>query len=533
MAESALHCSNCGRELTNGSRFCTECGTRAGDRAAAGQSAEAVSASEQHGQRWRMLHSIWMLWLLTLGFFSFIGVLYAGIRARRRRWIIAGALYAIPPVIFFAASKGSTLENVAGIGCLIVGVASAVQSFRFRREYLDVIAGGASTTPRPPRKGSRKWERRAAKARMADPLDAAAATLKNTISAYRDRVNAAERTLRDTAKTTDQATKDADKEAVKQAAERQLQGGRMFPVTLFEESVKMRGTTRRLSEKTDATVDTAGNLMTTRRFTLTRFALLGVFSVFAPKKVHDDKRELYLLVEDPDWAEVVKLKPDQGQQARTMAQQIRLAARNLETAKTQRAARTKASEERASQVRAEGAAAVASARQSAQAACLQAGDLQAARDVVAAMRPQPDASRTAKRAANLLAEADALLANAAAKAAAYDRQPAAPPPEPPPSNPSDDPTAAPSGGDPFKPPTPEAADFADAEDVPEPAPVSAVTVDSPPADEAVESSARREPADAPAQDPLSTIAGLAELHREGILTDEEFEAKKTELLKRL
>jgi hypothetical protein len=484
MAVFALHCSDCGGVLASDDRFCAVCGARADDtpNANQGQSpADAVSPSEQRSRRWRLLHSLWMLWLLTLGFFSFIGVLYAGLRVRQRRWIVAGVLYAIAPVIFFASPQGSTVQNVAGFACLAVGVISAVHAFRLRREYLDIRAADAAHTPRPRPAASRRWERRAAEARMADPLTAAAATLKDRISGYRDGVAVAERALRDTAKKTGQAAKNADKEVVKQSAERKLAGSLMFPVTLFEESVKLPGGLRRLSEQTDATVDTAGNLMTTRRYTLTRFALLGPLSLFAPKKTHDDKRELYLLVEDPGWAEVVKLKPDHGQQARTMAQQIKLAARNLPTAKTQRAARTKASQERAAQGRAEGAAAVADALHGAQVACLRTDALSAARDAVAKLSPQSGTSRAAKRAAGLLAEADELLAHAAAKAAAYEDQPDTSPPEPPaPTGSGDDPTPAPPGGDSSPPSTPEATD-----DVTDLEPVSAVGAEKPAAEDAV------------------------------------------------
>jgi hypothetical protein len=42
-----------------------------------------------------------------------------------------------------------------------------------------------------------------------------------------------------------------------------------------------------------------------------------------------------------------------------------------------------------------------------------------------------------------------------------------------------------------------------------------------------------ESVDAGSQDLLSAIAGLAELYRQGILSDAEFETKKAELLQRL
>lgn len=84
-----------------------------------------------------------------------------------------------------------------------------------------------------------------------------------------------------------------------------------------------------ITESTKATVDTAGNLSVTRRGTLTRFALLGFGPalLFKKKDVHD-RRELYLLLEDSEWASVVACNPDEGLSARKLAQAINLAAQS-------------------------------------------------------------------------------------------------------------------------------------------------------------------------------------------------------------
>ena len=37
------------------------------------------------GRRWELLHSLWMAWTLTLGFFSWVAFLYIGLRTRRVR----------------------------------------------------------------------------------------------------------------------------------------------------------------------------------------------------------------------------------------------------------------------------------------------------------------------------------------------------------------------------------------------------------------------------------------------------------------
>jgi hypothetical protein len=80
-----------------------------------------------------------------------------------------------------------------------------------------------------------------------------------------------------------------------------------------------------------AAVETAGSLSTRPTFTRTGAGLLiagpigGLLGFASRKKV--DKRELYLVVEGADWAELVELKPKQGEKARRFAQQINLAAR--------------------------------------------------------------------------------------------------------------------------------------------------------------------------------------------------------------
>lgn len=87
----------------------------------------------------------------------------------------------------------------------------------------------------------------------------------------------------------------------------------------------------RLNASVRATVEAGGNI--DRRTSATRVAtgaiLTGgvgaIIGAIAKKKV--DKRELYLVVEADEWAELVELKPKHGAQARELAQAINLAAR--------------------------------------------------------------------------------------------------------------------------------------------------------------------------------------------------------------
>ncbi len=99
---------------------------------------------------------------------------------------------------------------------------------------------------------------------------------------------------------------------------------------LYEDRIETPEGTHRLSPEVKATVDTAGNLATNSRVTLTRFALVGVFALAAPKKTSKDGRELYLLLEGPDWATTAQCNPDTGAKAREFVQAVNLAARTCE-----------------------------------------------------------------------------------------------------------------------------------------------------------------------------------------------------------
>ncbi len=83
-------------------------------------------------------------------------------------------------------------------------------------------------------------------------------------------------------------------------------------------------------EGVSATVDTAGELVVTKRATLTRLATGGValgglgaiLALGFPKHQVDDRRELYLLVEGPAIAHVARLPADDGHLARKFATSI-------------------------------------------------------------------------------------------------------------------------------------------------------------------------------------------------------------------
>jgi hypothetical protein len=107
-------------------------------------------------------------------------------------------------------------------------------------------------------------------------------------------------------------------------------------VTVFDDRVELNGREYLLTPDVRAVADSAGNLSRTRRHTLTRFALLGPLSVFTPKAKKHDDRELFLLVEAPDWAEVVECPADAQAKVRGLAQQINVAARNVDATRAER-----------------------------------------------------------------------------------------------------------------------------------------------------------------------------------------------------
>ncbi|MGF1471079.1 MAG: hypothetical protein ACFB50_04950 [Rubrobacteraceae bacterium] len=92
------------------------------------------------GRRWEILHSFWIGWTFTLGFFNWIGFLYVGIRARQRKWIMWGVFYSSPFVLAMIFSN--TLAFEGWVGDLIIalilflGLVSIFHAFRIRKEYL-------------------------------------------------------------------------------------------------------------------------------------------------------------------------------------------------------------------------------------------------------------------------------------------------------------------------------------------------------------------------------------------------------------
>lgn len=111
---------------------------------------------------------------------------------------------------------------------------------------------------------------------------------------------------------------------------KRLVGSAFTKVSVFETHLIINGKRFELQSGIQATVDSAGNISRTRRFTLTRTAAFGLGTLFMPKATKHDDRELYLLVESSEWAEVVKLDPKRRREAQQLAQQIVLASSHAE-----------------------------------------------------------------------------------------------------------------------------------------------------------------------------------------------------------
>lgn len=117
-------------------------------------------------------------------------------------------------------------------------------------------------------------------------------------------------------------------------------------IRVFEHEVQTPQGTRPLDEQVKFSVESAGNMSVTRRLTLTRAAMLGPWSIFAPKATRHDVRELYFIAEHPEWSAVTPVNPDAGVGARQAAAAANVAARNASANRTARQAATEAARRR-------------------------------------------------------------------------------------------------------------------------------------------------------------------------------------------
>jgi hypothetical protein len=98
--------------------------------------------------------------------------------------------------------------------------------------------------------------------------------------------------------------------------------GSMAGVTLYDDKIATPDGTSTLSPDVRADADTAGNLQVSGRVTATRLVTLGVFAFAFKKKKTHDARELYLVIETPDFMSVRQLDPKLGNTAKQFAARI-------------------------------------------------------------------------------------------------------------------------------------------------------------------------------------------------------------------
>jgi len=180
-----------------------------------------------------------------------------------------------------------------------------------------------------------------------EALKSAERALKESEKEHESRVKQGQRLLVQAEKQHEGAVKDVQKElqaaqkdydkGIKSAEKRlrdaeqsgQKKLGNYKDVTLYEDRITTAQGTAKLTPDVTASADTAGNLAVTKRITLTRLAAGGIIGglVFQKKQKHDT-RELYLLVETPEFASVTQGSAEDGSKVRDLAAKIVTAGRN-------------------------------------------------------------------------------------------------------------------------------------------------------------------------------------------------------------
>ena len=119
------------------------------------------SIALSRGRGWQLLHSLWIGWTFTLGFFSWLAFAYIGIRTGHHRWLLWAAVYAAPLVLFgvFSEVWSQAWINVVLSVTLLVGVVSIVHAFLVRKEYLlRLDVAGRETSNVSVTSRGRRWE---------------------------------------------------------------------------------------------------------------------------------------------------------------------------------------------------------------------------------------------------------------------------------------------------------------------------------------------------------------------------------------
>lgn len=92
------------------------------------------------GKRWEWLHSLWIGWTFTLGFFDWVAFFYIALRAKRKRRAAWGLLYLVPFVLAMIFAGGPAFAGwIGGVTVtltLVLGAIGIFHVFWIRKEYL-------------------------------------------------------------------------------------------------------------------------------------------------------------------------------------------------------------------------------------------------------------------------------------------------------------------------------------------------------------------------------------------------------------
>lgn len=90
------------------------------------------------GKSWRFRHSLWIGWTFALGFFSWLAFVYIGLRTHHPRWLLWGAFYAAPLMLFaiFTVNLPQRWSDITLNATVVLGIVSVVHAFLIRKEYL-------------------------------------------------------------------------------------------------------------------------------------------------------------------------------------------------------------------------------------------------------------------------------------------------------------------------------------------------------------------------------------------------------------
>ncbi len=205
-----------------------------------------------------------------------------------------------------------------------------IDRFRKRREKKVGDSADSEKSPEP-------TEPLEEPVQIVDELDKSVNDLEQAITRIEGMVERSKQNVADQVKALDRRSRPAQKQLT--AAKNPDKAKESFgPVKLFEDQVVLNGRVHTLTPDLKVTVDSIGNLSHTCRHTVSRAAVLGPISVFAPKNTKHDDRELFLLFEADDWAVTVKVRKEHQLQARNLAQAANLAARQLDQVRTKRTA---------------------------------------------------------------------------------------------------------------------------------------------------------------------------------------------------